>query len=617
MRREIKIVRDGYGEKYVTHLASEERRAIGKEDMASLYAPRTEIASSGVNEGHDRAHLIVGGQVYFAGIIEDVVRNDDTSEIIVESWERLAERAEPTSGVDEWDNAPDRDIILDALADVPELEPGGIAATNGSVSLLFSHASQAFKIRKTADVSPGIVRYNPDKTVDYGELGQNKTHVTLSPRRENVEKDFEIERKSSYEEVTHLRMLGAGEGDAQIEALAIADDYDDGEQIWKVYADKGIAEQGTLQDKAEHFVEELKTSIVDVELTVKGIRCELGDVFRVYIPSEDLEEHLQVVEHKRVIDTEGIKHELTLSNHRDTREDPEEKNRADLEHYNSAIEGNTVPINATGGRQPVNADHNYVAKVYYPSEVAHEHRLNIRVMGLPYRAYSAGAVDNADFESAVVAETTANIGSTPSNWETLSSLEPEEDTSFLTAHTAYEVNIGDTDDFILGTAVRFRLRVRRDDGSTVYIPDEDGFVSDTHPQEEMQSSVWHLLPENVEGYLIELQAMTESSFADEMGMVSRTHWQGAGRHTHDPDPGIIETFPGNTQHYPSNCNVLINGESVGTAFGDGGREFTESVDIRGELTEGDVNEIEVTSDSLGHCLVFVEGDVFRVVRGRG
>lgn len=615
MRREIKIVRDEVrGEEYVTHLASEERRAIGKEDMASLYAPRTEIAALDVEEGHDRAELRVGGEVYFAGIIEDVVRNDDTSEIIVESWERLAERAEPTSSEDIWENAPDNDIIRDALADVPELEAGSIVETNPTVSLLFSHASQAFKVRKTADVSPGLVRYNPDKTVDYGNLGKNKTHVTLSPRRENVERDFEIEKKASYEEVTHLRMLGTGEGEHQIQATAVADDYDGGVQVWKVYTDKGIAEEGTLQDKADHFVEELKTSLVDVELTVKGVRCEVGDHFRVYVPSEELDDYLQVVEHKRVIDTEGLKHEVTLSNHRDTREDPEEKNRADLEHYNQAIEGATMRISHGGSRQPVNPDHNWTTLMPYEDDIVRERRLDVVVEGNPYRAYSSGATDNADFESAVVGQgDIRELTVSADTWTTVASIEPDADTSELTAQFIYEFESADPDVTAGTTHLNFRLETSRSDG-VGHIPGADGAFVRTSGDDS--STVLLRLPENTNGQPVRLQMRRETS-GTSLTVRGQTLWQGSGRHTHDPEPGIIETFEGLTQYYPSNCDILINGESLGVSLGDGGSEFSESVDIRGELEQGQDNRIEVTSDTLGHLQVFILGEAYRQILGTG
>jgi len=82
-------------------------------------------------------------------------------------------------------------------------------------------------------------------------------------------------------------------------------------------------------------------------------------------------------------------------------------------------------------------------------------------------------------------------------------------------------------------------------------------------------------------------------------------------------------FPADTgtasddKHYPESCDVEINGTSQGTSFGDGTETFQEVVDISGELNAGEVNEITVTSQGLGHLIVYVEGDVYRQILGDG
>jgi len=68
----------------------------------------------------------------------------------------------------------------------------------------------------------------------------------------------------------------------------------------------------------------------------------------------------------------------------------------------------------------------------------------------------------------------------------------------------------------------------------------------------------------------------------------------SGDHTHPADPGIIE-FGTET---PSGCDLVVNGSTVATDIGSGA--FETVIDVTGELNQGAWNDIEVTSDTLGH-----------------
>lgn len=100
----------------------------------------------------------------------------------------------------------------------------------------------------------------------------------------------------------------------------------------------------------------------------------------------------------------------------------------------------------------------------------------------------------------------------------------------------------------------------------------------------------------------------------------------AGLHEHPAKAGVTEQFQVDpdgdgtfTQktYYPQNVDILINGDPLGESLGDGDGPFEEVVDIKGELNEGTVNRIEATSDSIGNLQLFVEGDVYRQILGRG
>lgn len=622
MKREIKLILDGE-ERYLSHIRSEEQYDIGKKDLCTLEIPRQGISPEDIEEGRDRAELRIGGEVWFGGVIEDASRNGSILELTVESNERYAERAKPTSSVDEYNNIADADIIRDAIADVPELEAGAIETTNQSVSMMYSHASQAYKMRKAEGVSPGLLRFNPDHTVDYGKLGRNKSHITLSPRRGNVISEPDLERKSSYDRVTHLRMLGAGEGPHQVQADAVASDYEAGEpQIWKTYADKSITDKGTLKDKADHYVDELRTNLIEATLDVKGVECAIGDLFRVYLPERNVDEILEVVEHRRIIDTDGIRHAIVASNHRDTREKPEEKNRADVDNYNQAIEGNSVPINTSGGRQPVDPENPYELQLYYPSEVEYEHRLNVRVVGLPYRAYSAGSIDNSDFESGVADDSGLVTTSLPQgNWTTLGDqFTVRDDIGTSTLYALAHFYVPDFGESHTWGEVSFRyLR----NGGEATIPSTENKADDSYQyrlHDGGNSVVMFADPVDVAGDTIEIQARLGKGSETGVTIDSNVMLMTAGKHTHDPDPGIIEGFGDDerTNHFPSDCQVRVNDEPVGgTLGGDANRRWSDSVDVRGKLNEGEINRIEVESESLGHLQCYVEGDLYRQIRSRG
>lgn len=86
-------------------------------------------------------------------------------------------------------------------------------------------------------------------------------------------------------------------------------------------------------------------------------------------------------------------------------------------------------------------------------------------------------------------------------------------------------------------------------------------------------------------------------------------------HIHRPKEGIIEEFD-NQQLFPESCDIKINGNSLGTSIGNG-TSFEHKEDITGQLNVGQTNNIEVTSETTGHIQMWVEGDVYRDIEGRG
>lgn len=362
----------------------------------------------------------------FGGLIRDIDASGQVVEIVAETFERWTRDGIPSPpGLKATEVADtDAQVIEYAVNRTPGLSIGTTEAVGTSSDFLFSHSSPASIIRKTARATGAVVRYNPDKTVDYmkeSSMYRDRTTVTLSPSNQNISRRFKVDREQGGKQFTHLRAVGAGEGPHQVQVNVVPasdngpdfiSNYEDSDEFqnvvrynsnswspgdrreWESKSNKDVTEVAVMEDLAkEHMKQADKESSLEVDTTIFGVEdVRLGDKFVVNNDRKNVSnEVLAVVELQMNVTNDGIDYDVTLSNKRLGRESEEEEGRRDLDRFNTAIEGNAVPINASGGRQPVGPEHDYQMKLYYPDEVEYEHRLNVRVMGLPYRAYSGGA----------------------------------------------------------------------------------------------------------------------------------------------------------------------------------------------------------------------------------
>jgi len=821
-------------------------REFDKQDAARVFLRRDRISEDNISRGDTEMYVVddssqTNDNARFGGLFRDIDRQGGVTEVMIDSFERLGRYATPTSGGERFENVDDVTVIEDAVNNVPDISQGTIEdVASNPVSFLFSHTSQAKKIREVADSTSGEVRYNPDKTVDYlTRRGTDRRNsVTLSPSNQNIKGDFKAEKKGGEEEVTHLRVLGTGEGRHQRELNFVpADDtasYDNKRTYtnndwssgdlkkWKVVSNKDITDLDALEEFGRNLIDDINSApYIDVKTTIDGVESSLGDTFQVQQPEEEIDRAMRIVTMTERILPTGTEYDVTLSSRRVSRMDESGKDREDIQRYNKALEGTAVPINAGGGRQPVNADNNYEFQFYYPGEVKFEHRLNVRVSGLAYRAYSSGAaaggdhthdvvvshpshshtIESSEFQHSHSLSTTdaeaefhshndgdlegglhdhpdgtldasshrhgsfsldANShghfngtldadshGHTAGSYDATShghnvdvtaSSDPYFDRGVVAASGSALITLGDTggsfedviditglptgfDAYEMGyvhvnvTSAEAVVEVRLQEfASTNYFPSDRGAVlCGTSDPDGQTNTVTLVVPENV-GDQVDVQARTSrdantniqaswmfisehqhdvpinvnsadvgpavfgtsddenanvsgetddenadvdgetsdenadvtgstddegnavagDTGGDAPGVSGDTDNQGGirtsttalgttetestepnqGAHSHDPEPGIIETF-GTDVFYPQNCDVLVNGQSQNTSFGDGTGPFDDVVSIEGALNEGQINTIEVTSDTLGHIQAFVEGDVYRQIRGEG
>lgn len=374
---------------------SVEEYELDKMDTASAYALRPDVNNVTLIEDEDEVYIEEDGTDVFGGVLRDLKRGGGEVELLVESFERLALDSKPTTGDNNYNGVDDSTVVSDAVTDMAGITEGGIQTVVSPISPLFSHVSQAKKVRTVRDITGAEISYNSDKTLDYvPQLGTDKSSIVLSPGTQYVVDSFRPKNVGGDKRVTHLRMLGEGEGEAQVQVEVVADSYSVGDrQRWETFINKDISDRDTLEKHANTQLAELQEEFVEIETTVKGIDVQLGDKFQVVYPSENIDRELRVVQHGRRMNDSGVKHEVTLSNRANARESSTDKKARDVDRYNTSFEGAPVTYSTNGGRQPVTPNFNYEFSLYYPAEVTHEHRMNLQVKGLPYRGFTAGAAE--------------------------------------------------------------------------------------------------------------------------------------------------------------------------------------------------------------------------------
>jgi len=696
-----------YADEEVIVSSTEKLENFDEMDLVRVFVLRERIDESKLERGQTRIYVVEAtgdsdSDARFGGVLRDINRKGSLTELIVESTERFAKNAIPTTGGEEWNGVTDSTIVKDAISNVSQLSEGTIDTLTTSTSMVFSHTSQANKIRQVGESVGAEIRYNPDGSVDYlARRGSDKTNITIGPDSQNVKDSFNAEKKSGDEIITHLRVLGAGEGNHQTQVNLIpqsdstdyesmdgiqnvirydASHWESGDKIdWDVHTNVDHNDVDSLQDYGETLIEDVQQESIDVRTTIEGVEVELGDTFHVYHEEEDIDADLRVVELTERVDATGTHYSVVLSTRKDSRFSTDAKTQADVEREKTSLQGSPVMINTSAGRQPVNVDHDYVMKLYYPRETKYVHRLSVRVMGLPYRAYSAGAkIEGGDhshdsdipFSDLAHTHTFSGINVTLGNSERNQSLSRTSiemiDSTPATTPASATFNLLDSGVLdCLFTVVGTLGGSNSDVDITTTVTDVDPNSSTTaqigtttttidagqtfyttvyvEREERDYSSIEVSVQAGVDGSEQDMKnlkafittrgdhshsADASSGETDETGFADQTvsTTENAGNPDAPPNPGIIEDF-NETFYYPQNISVLVNGTQVSSSnitfqsrSDDGSGEFIAVADIEADdvsLQEGTVNTIKVTSDTLGHVLAFVEGDVYRQINGGG
>jgi hypothetical protein len=609
----------------------ERTQEIGKMRRVLIDVERSQAQSVTLNrkdtlvelEGVDTVRLV------------DVETGGPTWTLVCYSLEWNANVEPPTPG-GQLREGDDQTLITNLASNTQFWDAGTIGNFTSALSFVFNHAQPHEILRRIERNVPGEIQFRDTGTVDYVDrLGSDKSgSVELSASAGTIEDAITITERGRQLDGTHIRVLGAHEGEAQRFVNLVPDSdpatYENDVRYttsrwsgttdtdWDRWENKDITDQATLRQEAEALAQEITEPLVEAKTKTSTTDLSLGDSVQVVKPDADLDRTMRV---HRVTTRAGgrtdsagsaaVIDELLLSTRTTARNDSGKDLRS-IRQFNTGFQGTSVVIQGGGSRQPVNSSNNAVVPFDYP-EIEFENEATLQVRGLPYRAYSSGAAS----------------GGTPT-----SSAKSDDITAIDLAQS------GDT------------IQVPPGGDSQILAPVDSGFQGDMmifSCDFSINDSLSNFPAEDDVPVVISLQSPTVDLWdgyieVDELGNWSRTvstteidanedfemtiqnrdgsedlyydysitgyapdHEHTIDPHTHDADPGITE-FASNT---PSNVDVLINGTTVATDIGSG--EFETEVDIGGELTGGAWNDIELTSDTLGHIQATVSIDGYKQI----
>jgi len=565
---------------------------------------RWRSVADAINERSDRFRIDADGVTgWFGGRFRDTERGGQTVTVILDDYERDARDAEPTGGQALFENVADATVVTDALSRVPTLTAGTVNTVASGLSFSLANVSPANQIRDAAEPGGALVRYNADRTVDFeARPPVDGSEPELSTAAETLVGDPDVQ-DDNRNPPTQIIGLGAQGGPNQVRATAEVVANADRE-VYRRYENKDIQKQSRLQTIVDRLATEVANTgaKLDIECEAVGIDVRPGDPVDFVWPAEGIDTTLRVIEFTEVVGERGVRYDSLRVSNRWPEQGGTDKAIADLERFNRGYQGFIDRDNFRAvERQPVTAGTNATGEYPYPDDVEREDTAELTVRSIPYRAYSSGAADNANLTN--IEQEAAGIQTTnltaAGGFQVLDTFTVTSDPpiSALYAAINFNADIG---------SLNYRLYDVTDDEYYPYNFGGNGVAINL----TNSATGWATVQKDVSGHQFEWQA---SVTFDES--VTHSWWfQTSGKHTHDPDPGLIDSFPddpdsdANGEFLASNVDVIIDGTTVATDIGSG--TFTATVDITGDLSPG-VNDIELASDSLGLVSAYVQTELFR------
>jgi hypothetical protein len=643
-------------------------RQLGAMRRARINVYRDEAEAVTLTEKRDLIHL---GSIDTLRLV-DIETGGPTWTLVCYSLEWDSNREPYTAGGDTREGTDD-ELITDLVGEVDSWTAGTIESLSRPLSFVFNHAHQHEALRRIEKNVPGEIQFRDEGTVDYlDRLGTDRSgSVELSAAAGTIEDEISITKRGRELDGTHVRVLGAHEGEAQIFAnLVPAGDTTAQANLdnvvtytttrwsgpadtdWDRWANKDVTDQDTIEEEAESLADEITESLVEATATTNVGDLNVGDTVRVVKADADLDRAMRIHRIKETVRGATETAQLTLSTRTTMRSDDTEDLR-DLQRFNTGFQGSSVVIQGGGSRQPVNGSLNAEIPFDYP-DIEFENEAQLLVRGLPYRAYSSGAAagganddtteGGGDHTHQVDINDLTNRNTTyskvderrftdsqitfSSSWSNVDTFTPSVFTSEVWVYPSFTY----IEEFQSTQRVEHELLIRGVDDSGNYYPTQNGITVSIPADSGSDSEPYAIgFPGGFNGRALDLQAQVTEPNGSPMIYDFEVSWNAFGvhehlldvvktsdasgphthqfswRHIHDPEPGIIQ-FGSDT---PSNVDVIINGNTVATDIGSG--LFETEVDIGGELTVGAWNDIELSSDSLGHIQATVSIDGYKQI----
>lgn len=635
---------DGSTETIPTTVGYERQTELNRMRRVRIQVDRRDAEAVTLNKKEDVIEL--GGEDTVR--LVDVETGGPTWTLVCYSFEWDANRTEFMSG-GELREGPDDSLIAGLIDDVDTWTAGDIGTFTGNLSFVFSHAHRHDALRRIERNVPGEIRFRDEGTIDYVDsLGTDKTaSVELSAAAGTIEDSIQITERGRELDGTHVRVLGAHEGEAQLFANLVPSDdpntyenrvdyqtdrWEAGDpRDWDRWENKEVTSQGVIESEAESLGGELSNDLVEVETTIVGPDVSVGDW--VTVVKEDAGIHRDMRIHRLTEQSEGatVKSKALLST-RTTLRDDDSRQQRDIQQFNAGFQGSAVIESSSGGVQPV-GDVDYILPFFYP-EVEFEHEVELYVRSIPYRSFVSAAGHSHSFEvpahshtfsfdtnadadviAGGIADASGNILSEAINetsWTTLFSVDGTDALYFSADVLPYDPDYPDNESNIRLRAIdEFGNTFPDDSGTFVRIDDRPmtGWTAVIPLANDDGASVG---TESLREGTIEIQAQATSAsfdlFTSYTGVSAgvpdysvsdseTTEDGGSVADTTDAEAGFAPGVNEFTDETASNVDVLVNGSTAVSDIGSG--TFTEVVDLSGELTQGAFNTIELNSDTLG------------------
>jgi hypothetical protein len=600
-------------------------RELNKMRRARITVERSLASAVSLTRKRDRIEL---------GDIDDLVlvdleRAGSTVTLVCYSYEWLANRVPFMQGGEER-QGDDAALINGLIDDVGDWTAGDINTFTGPMTWIFNHAHRHDALRRIERNTPGELRFRDGGTVDYvDQLGTDKSgSIELSGDAGTLEEELTITERGREMDGTHIRVLGAHEGEAQIFANLVPEDdpqayenevrystprWESAEDTdWNRWEDKDITDQGALEEEAAALGEEITDEYVEAEAVVSGVDLSLGDRVQAVKPSQDLDRTMRVHRIKTVQEGATRTDKVRLSTRTRLRQDDSDLQR-DIRKFNAGFQGSSVVVNPGPFGKAVDSGDPFTFKFRYPN-LAFENTAEVQVTGLPYRIDSVGAASGGGEHSHTVP---INVVSDNS-----ATVETENDTlaGYNNIDQAFALEDIPTNStgarvfatlFVDGNASINRIVLNDDtEGETLWDIPIDGSNSNIHIKFPVDT-----FTVDRKGNTLEALVFFDSANSGDLNLIvsaEQSHFHVVDEtettdtetpeHTHPPLPGIYTT-----NDVPSNVDVAVNGTQVASNIGTG--TFETTVDVGGEFTNDAWNEVEVSSDSLGIVEVsaFIEG----------